>query len=95
MTRNAMESIIRRLRISSKIPRLHAHLFRHTFAVKFLTNGGDLRTLQLVLGHESLVVTQRYLHFTTQQVQTQYQNYSPIDKLPVNDLRRLGNKRKT
>lgn len=94
MTRNSLESIIRRLRLSSGITRLHAHLFRHTFAVKFLTNGGDLRTLQLILGHESLVVTQRYLHFTTQQVQTQYQSFSPIDKLPLNSLRPFGNKRK-
>jgi len=94
MTRNSLESMIRRLRISSGITRLHAHLFRHTFAVKFLTNGGDLRTLQLILGHESLVVTQRYLHFTTQQVQTQYQSFSPMDKLPLNSLRPFGNRRK-
>jgi integrase/recombinase XerD len=94
MNRNSLQLVIRRLRLATGITRLHAHLFRHTFAVKFLTNGGDLRTLQLILGHESLVVTQRYLHFTDAHVQVQYQAYSPVDKLEISGLRRFGNKRR-
>jgi site-specific recombinase XerD len=89
-----VQLVIRRLRIASGITRLHAHLFRHTFAVNFLTNGGDLRTLQLILGHESLLVTQRYLHFTSAQVHTEYQAFSPVDKLPINGLRWFGNKKR-
>jgi len=94
MTRNSLLQVIRRLRVACGITRLHAHLFRHTFAVNFLINGGDLRTLQLIMGHESLAVTQRYLHFNSQQVQTQYQPFSPVDRLPLSALRPYGNKRR-
>ncbi|HEY4691557.1 MAG TPA: tyrosine-type recombinase/integrase [Anaerolineae bacterium] len=69
MTRNSLEHVVRRLRDASGITRLHAHLLRHTFAVNFLVSEGDLRALQLILGHESLVVTQRYLHLSQQLVQ--------------------------
>jgi hypothetical protein len=62
--------------------------------VDFLTNGGDLRTLQLILGHQSLLVTQRCLHFTSPQVHTQCQAFSPADKLPINGLRRFENKKR-
>ena len=93
MTRGSLQSMILRLRNSSGISKVRGHMFRHTFAVKFLTNGGDLRTLQLILGHESLVVTQRYLHLTNQQLQSQYQNFSPLDMLSLNSFRPFGDKR--
>lgn len=93
LTRGALESMMRRLRITSGVPKLRGHILRHTMAVRFLMNGGDLRTLQLVLGHESLVVTQLYLHLKDQQVQEKYQSFSPMDHLPLNGLRPFGNKR--
>lgn len=93
MTRNSLEQVIRRLRIASGIGRLHAHLMRHTFAVNYLSNGGDLRTLQLILGHESLVVTQRYLHLSQQLVQARYESHSPMDKLTLNSDRRFGSRK--
>src|SRR5574341_85368 len=46
MTRNSMECVIRRLRETSRVSKLHAHLIRHTFAVNFLAAGGDLETLR-------------------------------------------------
>ena len=42
--------------------RLTVHCLRHSFATRFLTNGGNLEELRRALGHSSLSVSQKYLH---------------------------------
>ena len=46
---NALRLMMTRLSVRSGVDRLHAHLLRHTFAVNYLVNGGDLFTLQQIL----------------------------------------------
>jgi integrase/recombinase XerD len=48
----------------AKAPRVHAHLFRHTFATELLTAGNSLETVAALLGHSSTKITERsYSHW--------------------------------
>ncbi|WP_082881045.1 tyrosine-type recombinase/integrase [Methylomonas sp. DH-1] len=59
----AFRSALRRTGINLPAGQL-AHVLRHTFASHFVMAGGNLRTLQQILGHSSLTVTMRYAHFS-------------------------------
>ena len=61
--------------------RLGPHTCRHTFARNFLLNGGDLLTLQRILGHSSLEVVKLYVNLDTKDLLAQQWKYSPVDTL--------------
>ncbi len=48
------------------VPQIHTHSFRHKFATDLLQKGANIRTVQELLGHTSLSVTERYLAVTDQ-----------------------------
>jgi len=81
ITGNTIKLVFTRLAKRSGIERLHAHLCRHTFAINYLLNGGDIFSLREILGHTTLDMVNHYLHFTTSQIATQHHKYSPMDKL--------------
>lgn len=88
LTYNALAHLLKHVGENVGIARLHAHLFRHTFAVKYLMNGGDVMTLKLILGHASLDVTQVYMHLAASHVQIQQQRFSPVSRLKINYRKR-------
>jgi len=59
----------RTVRRMSGIPGFHAHRMRHTYASQWVEQGKSLAALQLVLGHASIVTTQRYARLTDEAVQ--------------------------
>lgn len=79
ITDNTLKDVFRRLKDRADIPRLHPHLIRHTFATKYLSNGGDIYTLQRILGHSSLDMVKKYLHLSNQLLIGSYR--SPMDSL--------------
>jgi site-specific recombinase XerD len=61
--------------------RCSPHTFRHTFAIEFLRNGGNLFTLKQILGHTSLQVTNRYVSLAQADIQSQHRQFSPGDRV--------------
>lgn len=68
-------------RIGIKGSGVGPHTCRHTFAKNFLVNGGDLLTLQRILGHSSLEVVRMYVDLNTKDLIEQQSRFSPVDKL--------------
>lgn len=63
--------------------RVSCHTFRHTFAVSYLRNGGDTRSLQEILGHTSYEMVKRYTHLLDSDLKAKHSLASPADRLRI------------
>lgn len=78
LTRAMVFTIIKRLAEKISLNKtISPHTFRHSFATHLLENGADLRSIQLMLGHESITTTEIYMHLDRKFLNQVLNTYHP------------------
>lgn len=65
LTKRTIERIVKQYAVKAGISKkVTPHTMRHLFATDLLSNGADIRSVQALLGHSSIITTQIYTHVT-------------------------------
>lgn len=78
LTRAMVFTIIKNLAVKIGLKKaISPHTFRHSFATHLLENGADLRSIQMMLGHESITTTEVYMHLDRKFLSEVLHSYHP------------------
>ncbi len=76
LTRRSIERIVKQYALKAGISKkVTPHVIRHCFATDLLSNGADLRSVQMLLGHANIGTTQIYTHITDNQLKKIHQQF--------------------
>lgn len=78
LQRDNMRQALQRIAAGAGVENVYPHRFRHTFAINFLRNGGNVLVLQALLGHEDIKTVQIYVRLAELDLE-QSQKHSPVD----------------
>lgn len=95
LTENGLRQSIARYNTRRGVQKTSIHLFRHTFARKYLIDcGGDAFTLQKLLGHSTLAMTKHYCAIFDADLTKNYDNFSPLAQMKSKSSKiRVDNKK--
>ncbi len=74
------------------LQKLNPHYLRHTFATRYIINGGDMSTLQMIMGHDDIETTRKYIHLANYYMKMDFDKHSSISK--IIDKNKRGRKKK-
>jgi site-specific recombinase XerD len=76
LTPRSIERIVREYAIKAGISKkVTPHVLRHSFATNLLSNGADIRSVQMMLGHANIATTQVYTHITDKQLREVHKKF--------------------
>lgn len=81
MTTDGLSTCIQRYNHSRGVLKTSIHLFRHTFAKRWILNGGDPFRLKTLLGHSTMAMTNEYVNMYGVDLQRGFDNFSPLDSM--------------
>ena len=74
-----------------KGPKLGPHRLRHAFGKNFLVQGGDLRSLQEIMGHADIETTQKYASLNLNDIVKKHRQFSPLRAVHAAEMAELLN----
>ena len=76
LTRRSIERIVKQCAVKAGISKkVTPHVIRHCFATDLLSNGADIRSVQIMLGHSNIATTQIYTHITDKQLRDVHKKF--------------------
>ncbi len=82
ITRERFAQILKKYALNAKLDynAISPHVIRHSFATHILNNGGDLKSIQDILGHSDISTTEIYTHILDENLQNSVYKNHPLSK---------------